>query len=280
MGSGEVAKAMAMAQQLEMQRAEVDAVRNGPEMQQREALGLARILNRMGYDEQDSYLLAQHPEIAKTAIKERLKPEKLASAIEIYERARTDKGFADWYAQTEKSKASSVTVQNYMTKPLSSDASGWRNLAGATADPGDTPEAAASKGFRPITAEAQAAATKAATLQAATVSENKEAQQAISQLRGIVDGLSVRSALSPTDRGRYDNARVRLAKAIAQKRNPGDAEASAQAEERLLNALPSLEQAIAFPGAVEAVVGDLDKEVGGQGKAKELTYNPRTGKLE
>ena len=112
-----------------------------------------------------------------------------------------------------------------------------------------------------------AVATQEAKAAAAQGREALEVQRAVGRVREIGEefrtgGILERgaSALTPAMRKRYDLARRRLAKATAQLRNPGDAEAASVAEESIYRSLPGPEQIALFPAMLEEIAAEFQLE--------------------
>lgn len=114
---------------------------------------------------------------------------------------------------------------------------------------------------------AEAVAVQAAKAEEAQGREATEVQRAVSRMRSIGEefasgGVFERgaAALTPGLRRRWTIARRRAAKAIAQLRNPGNAEAAGQAEDAIFETLPDAAFVAANPAVLDEIVEEFEIE--------------------
>ena len=120
---------------------------------------------------------------------------------------------------------------------------------------------------------AEAARVQTAKTRAAQAEEATEVQNAAAQLAGIAALTTPGSPISPTMRMRYDAARLRLGKAVAQLRNPGGTEASDAAAQAVADTLPGITGASLVPGMVQTMLRDIEMEAA---QARGEIANPET----
>lgn len=112
-----------------------------------------------------------------------------------------------------------------------------------------------------------------ARLRAAQAEEATEVARAAASLSDFAGTLEPGSIISPTARNQYNFRVRRVAKAIAQLRNPGSAEASQAAEEAIVQQMPSVNQASLFPAMVNEILQAV------QAEARQSGTQPSPGDL-
>jgi hypothetical protein len=276
LGIGQALEAHKMALKAESDQNSVRAIREGP--------GAAvRSLMRLGFPEAQAVDLSQDLELSRDVIKARLKPPQMDALVRQAQFALPDnlegqrKIVAD--VLTAKAQGQSVTVNNFASQALGSNAAKWRNLDGTPVNPILTPAQASAQGARPITAAEDAAEKKAATLAQAQKTEATEVENSARSLLEVVEKMGVGSVLSFSDRNAYDRRIGRLAKAVAQLRNPGDAEAAGEATARIIEAMPSATIAAFNPAlakeAIDEVLSEAKQATGATTPAPDRPPIPR-----
>ncbi len=256
-GPEAAAQALPRLAALEKERAELEELRQGPLLAQRGAQRRAALLSSIGLPDGLAILAADDPQLTRELAKQALSPEEattlqreLAATGQPPEAQR--QLLLDILKRRAEGPGPAVQVFNAPTgfEVDPSQPGRLRAIPGGPADP-------------ELRAE-QAAASREATLTAGEKLERAEVLAAEAQVRAIARGLSAADLVPfSTARKRYNNAVRRLAKAVAQKRNPGDAEASQLAEEALVEDFPGIEFAFSNPQAVNALVNDLAAEARG-----------------
>lgn len=223
---------------------------------------LARSLVALGEDPEVAMILSQTPKAAMERIKVLAKPEKEDKGTtdqQNFAAAQRDPAFAEYLEAKRRQGATRVRVENFYGKPLGKDARDYVDAQGNQPSPDMTASDAAAEGFRPMTRAEEAAATEQARKAVGEGKEREEVRGAVAQLNRVLSEASAADVANPfsSARDRYKLAAGRLAKAEAQRRNPGDAEAAGQAEDRILEQMPSFEMAVMQPNRVRAVVNDV-----------------------
>ena len=229
--------------------------------------------------------MAPNVELFKSVMNNAFKKEDVPAQIQAYQFARQqgfEGTFMEYQTALKRAGASNVSV-SVGEKPLSvSDLNKLRLPDGSPLPPGTTMNQAAAAGATAITAEEQAASTRRAQLEVGEAKEREEGIAAIDALRGA--DLSVGGVGELFTRPQEYQAMItRIAKAVAQKRNPGDAEAAGQAEDRLIETFPSFARLQAQPGALQGVLSVYENELRSgapAGQKRRRRYNPQTGRLE
>jgi hypothetical protein len=143
LGPAAAAQAVSMARQLEIQRAEVEGIRQGPLQAQARAQGMMRILTgRLKYEPEDAAALIADPELASAVIKEGLKPETLTEKARNYQMALGE-GYQGNFMQFMKDTKPAGTTVNVGGKTLSlPERNTLRTADGKPVPPGTTIEQA------------------------------------------------------------------------------------------------------------------------------------------
>lgn len=242
LGMGPALQAQQMALQAESQLAAVRGVK-GP------SPALVRQLGRLGYSPEEAADIAAHPEMATSVIKARMKPEALSTAGRMLVESGLTQGTPEFRA----------AMQEEIDKP---------------------------RGVRvEINAGSKAAEVLRAKTEEAQRAESVEVDNALDEVLGAGVALSDRGVGgvlgAPVDTAvearRYRSRAKRLAKALAQLRNPGSAEASDMAAATILEDMPGAGTALVSPKALRAFVEDFRREaaqargeqVGGAGRSIE-----------
>ena len=218
-----------MALQAEQQEMALQALQQGPGAS-------SRTLQRLGFTAEEAADIASDPELSRKVINARLKPREKTILVRNLSAAGVD-------LSTAQGKS---TMLEILKKP------------GVSVQLSDKVKQA----VQIQEAKAEAAQGR----EAATVANASARLRELGQ-RFTSGGLLERggAALSPGDRRRWNVARRRLAKGVAQMRNPGDAEAASIAEEALVQALPTPEQLAAFPAILDEVLSEIEIEAGQEG---------------
>ena len=253
-------QAFQMASELEAQRAELEGIRGAPQAAQAQTERRVRTLTAAGIPPQQAFDISQNDKAYEKIVTDRFKVEGKPISLREFELSQIIPGYREHLVEQKRAGATTVKVDNYYAKPLGKDATVYRNAAGEAAPATLTASQAADQGFAPITAEQQAALTKQATADVANTAESKELTTAGERALDVVQGISLSSVISPRQRGQWGLVMGRLAKAAAQKRNPGDAEAAADAERRLLDDLPGIAFAAAQPEDAKSLIREIMRE--------------------
>ena len=281
----EAVEAQQLGTQLEGQSLQVEKMRTelrgDPGGAQRRFEGLVLA----GVDQEVAARMAPNKKLFESVMGNLFKKQNVPAQIQAYQFAvgqGFQGSFLDYQTQLKRAGASSVTVN--VDKPLGvSDLKQLRTPQGAPLPPGTTMRQAAEMGATVVSAEEQAAVTDIAKLEAAQGVERDEVVSAIAQMRDANLGIGgVGEAFDSAKQ--YELIVGRLAKAVAQMRNPGSAEASAQAEERIVEQFPSFAVAKLRPQTLDRVLDTLSDEVQSPATTpqpgRRRRFNRATGRLE
>lgn len=275
-------QAFQMASQLEAQRLELEGIRGAPQAGQAQMEARARHLISLGEPPEAALTVATNDDVYRDRVKE-LTKDRSSPEKRLFQDMQATPGLRDSVIALRRAGAN-VTKIN-IDRPMSlGDLQKVRGPDGQPLPPGTTAAQAAAAvqagAATVLTPEQQAAATKQATADVANTAESKELTTAGERALQVVQGISLSSVISPRQRGQWGIVMGRLAKAAAQKRNPGDAEAAADAERRLLDDLPGIAFAAAQPEDAKSLIREIMREAGTGAGPKRRRFNPATGQLE